>query len=244
LNCHYIHLETSESTNIYASNYIANNKPSTPVAVFTFNQSDGRGQIGRKWYSGTDQNLSFSLILPFSSFPVTDFYKLTMKYSLVLVEFLRQYIGVECSVKWPNDIYVGNKKLAGILIQNVISGRNIQYSIFGLGLNVNTLDFPTDIPNPISLKQITGKHYEIKTLQYEMSEYLCQHLQFGETFAKIKARYLKALYRYNAVNNFEDLVGVRIEARIMDVLDNGHLILEDTEGKRKAYNFGDIRYIV
>jgi len=167
-----------------------------------------------------------------------------MKYSLVLVEFLRQYIGVECSVKWPNDIYVGNKKLAGILIQNVISGRNIQYSIFGLGLNVNTLDFPTDIPNPISLKQITGKHYEIKTLQYEMSEYLCQHLQFGETFAKMKARYLKALYRYNAVNNFEDLVGVRIEARIMDVLDNGHLILEDTEGKRKAYNFGDIRYIV
>jgi BirA family biotin operon repressor/biotin-[acetyl-CoA-carboxylase] ligase len=184
------------------------------------------------------------MILPFSSFPVPDFYKLTMKYSLVLVQFLRQYIGIDCSVKWPNDIYVGNNKLAGILIQNLISGRNIQYSIFGLGLNVNSLDFPENIPNPISLAQIKGHSYPLLELQYKLSDYLSKHLVFDESLTKIKSEYLKTLYRYNIVSEFEDLNADRFKAKIIDVLDNGHLVVEKEKGTRNSYNFGDIRYII
>lgn len=128
-------------------------------------QTAGRGQGDHKWHSRSGENLTFTAHLKFGG--ERGMAPLAVKDSLLITETvtlaLRLYLedkGIHARIKWPNDIYVGDKKICGILIENVLDGIYVSSSIVGIGLNLNQTEFPADLPNPISIAQITGHQYD------------------------------------------------------------------------------------
>lgn len=124
-------------------------------------QTAGRGQGDHTWHSVPGQNLTFSLLLKFGGnarLKASGLKLLNDYITTVLLEFLREE-GVEAWVKLPNDIWVGDRKICGILIENQLTGNEILSSIIGIGFDLNQCEWPEDLPNPVSLKELTGKEY-------------------------------------------------------------------------------------
>jgi BirA family biotin operon repressor/biotin-[acetyl-CoA-carboxylase] ligase len=145
-------------------------------------------------------------------------------------------------IKWPNDILVKGKKIAGILIENTIVGRNLHTSIVGIGLNVNQKNFPDDVPDPTSLIIATGKEYDLSDSLSGLLESLNLHISklYGKSFTEIKTRYLNNLWGLNDWAAYSDASG-SFEGRITDVADSGELMVLHRDGKIKNYGFREIR---
>lgn len=196
-------------------------------------QTAGRGQTGNSWESEADKNLLCSILLP----PNKNLYFLNIAVGVALL----QVIGEDFMIKWPNDIYWQNKKVAGILVENAIIGNEIRYSIAGIGLNVNQTTFVSDAPNPISLKQIRGQEYDIERLMNQLLEQVQNVL--SEPEETIWSYYKAHLYRREGFWPYEDKNGI-FEAVIQDVLPTGEIVLRDTNGQIRQYEFKQIKYIL
>ncbi len=238
----YIYLKTVDSTNAYASKHISKTNPQGIQVYYTFNQSGGKGQIGREWFSGKDQNVSLSIVFPWKNVKVDQNIKILMIVSLAVQAAVMVLTGVTPKIKWPNDIYHEDKKLGGILIQNILSGSNLNYSIIGIGMNVNTKRFPKWIPNPVSLTQITDQDYELENFARLLSSAIIQYLEIRKTqnFKTTKQDYLKNLYKYKTEIKYKDKKGVIKWGSIHDVNDNGHLVIKDSDGELISYDHGEI----
>lgn len=119
-------------------------------------QTGGRGQRENKWHSEPDRNLTFSIILKNPPVRAADQFCISEITAVTLVDFLSRH-GIEADIKWPNDIYVSGNKICGILIENSLKGQIIDWSIIGIGLNVNQFNFPVNLPNPTSMILCTQK---------------------------------------------------------------------------------------
>lgn len=201
--------------------------------LYTGYQTAGRGQTGNSWESEADKNLLCSILLP----PNKNLYFLNIAVGVALL----RVIGEDFTIKWPNDIYFGDKKVAGILIENAIIGNEIKYSIAGIGLNVNQTTFVSDAPNPVSLKQIRGQEYDIERLMSLLFETVQSVL--NESEQEVWAYYKSHLYRREGFWPFKDKNGT-LEARISDVLPTGEIILCDRQGNQRIYEFKQIRYVL
>ncbi len=149
-----------DSTNSEARRHISELDNLSVVAAGS--QSAGRGQGDHKWHSEPGENLTFSLLLkfpPLRELNVCNVLLLTEMITWAMREFLASE-GITARIKWPNDIYVGDLKICGILIENILDGSNVSASIIGVGLNLNQTDFPSDIPNPTSVSLLTGRRYD------------------------------------------------------------------------------------
>lgn len=127
-------------------------------------QENGRGQADHLWLSEEGKNLLFSIFLEYSPERTLEAVRqelLTMAASLSVCDFLSDF-GIEAKIKKPNDIYVADKKICGMLIENSIQGRQMNWSIVGMGVNINQTEFPENLPNPVSVKQLTGKDMDIE----------------------------------------------------------------------------------
>ena len=129
-------------------------------------QTAGRGQGDHKWHSRPGENLTFSAVLKFGNgglapLAARDALLITETVTLALRLYLERH-GVKARIKWPNDIYVGDRKICGILIENILHGQDVASSIIGIGLNLNQVDFPSDLPNPVSLSQLTGGRFDVE----------------------------------------------------------------------------------
>lgn len=195
-------------------------------------QTAGRGQTGNGWESEPDKNLICSILLPNKNL-----YFLNIAVSVAIIRL----IGEPFTIKWPNDIYYRDKKLAGILLENAIVGSIVKYSIAGVGLNVNQTKFTSDAPNPVSLKQITGKTYDIDQLMKDLFEEVKAVL--NEPEERIWSKYKDHLYRREGWYTYEDQNG-RFEARIIDVLPTGEIVLKDKNNKERIYHFKQVRYVL
>lgn len=217
-------------------------------------QSAGRGQAGNGWESEDSKNLLFSTLLRCEVSPAEQF-RLTMWVSVAMVEMLLKYLPAEgLTIKWPNDIYYGDKKLAGILVENTLVGSKIAYSIVGIGLNVNQLEFLSPAPNPISMQQISGKEYDVETL---LEEYL-QVLERWQNvpLPDLQAAYMSYLYRrrgmYPYVEREVSLVPTAIaqsaegafHAEIQGITPQGELVLQTEKGETRTYHFKQIRFVI
>ena len=153
------------STNVYLYDKISEKHDISDTVVVAAHQTEGRGMDKNRWESEAGKNLLFSIALNVNFLEASNQFKISQAVSVAIVETLSQFIdNQKLSIKWPNDIYFGDKKLAGMLIQNTVEGRMMGVSIIGIGLNVNQLSFSKDIPNPISLKMITGKDFDLENL--------------------------------------------------------------------------------
>ena len=239
-----IFLNDVGSSNNYANQLIVSKQAVEGTVVLTYNQKEGRGQRGNSWESEAGKNILMSIVL-FPGFLATENqFMISKVVSLALVEFLRKEI-VDVSIKWPNDLYVGNKKIAGILIENGVKGRNLFSSVLGIGLNVNQEKFISDAPNPVSLKQITGKEYELENVADEITDLVFegyQKLKEGEN-EYINTQYFETLFRKNTWSKYRK-EGIEFVARIIGIGDFGQLRLEDKNGNVSEYMFKEVEFVI
>ena len=212
-------------------------------------QTGGRGQKGTKWESETGKNLTFSMIIK----PQLLKAKFQFIISQVVTVGLKNYLkskGIESKIKWPNDIYVADKKICGILIESFLSGDILSGSVIGIGLNVNQLNFISDAPNPVSMKSITGVDYELESELEELVNHIYmlfrKYLVTGNTEVKsLETDYLNSLYRRDSWFNYEDVAtGEVFKAMIKGIDPGASLLLEREDGTTKSFSFKEVKYIL
>ncbi len=238
-----IRIEKLSSTNSHAAMLVKSGEtPEGTVIVATY-QTRGRGQVGSRWESDEGKNLLFSIILyPSSVFPGEQFY-ISMAVSLGISDFLDGKVS-GCRIKWPNDIYIGNDKIAGMLIENSLMGEKIESCVAGIGLNINQETFSDLIPNPVSLKLITGIHYDTDECLTDLLNKLdlrYRELLYGDR-EKIRGEYISRLFRLNEFHSFKTGNNV-FRARITGISDMGLLIIEKDDGAVAEYSFKEIDYV-
>ncbi len=204
------------------------------------------GNVGIRWESEREQEPAVQLCpLSRTFLEARRQFLLSQIVSLAIKEELEIAMLSDVSIKWPNDIYWKDKKICGMLIENDLMGRNISQSISGIGINVNQEVFHSTAPNPVSLRQITGKQYDIfeilKNIMLRIqSDY--ELLRNGDT-ELIAHRYEKALFRKEGMHRYKDADG-EFFARIICVEPEGKLILEDDAQKKRGYMFKEVEYLL
>ena len=234
MNWEIIHIDETDSTNQWLKDHTEGQTPCVVVADF---QTAGRGCGTNTWESERGKNLLFSVMLHPENLPANKQFQISMAISLAIVDAVGQLVG-DLSIKWPNDIYWRNGKLAGILIENRLQGNLIKDCIMGVGLNVNQRAFHSDAPNPVSLWQITGQETDREQLLQEILKSLDVLLA-----TDIKDRYMKMLYRRKGFHPYTDKDGVFM-AEIVGVEDDGHLLLNDEDGLQRRYAFKEVHFII
>ncbi len=230
-----MYIKSTNSTNTLLKELLAKGEwPEGERFIRAGYQTAGRGQTGNGWESEAGKNLLCSILLP----PTKNLYFLNIAVSVAVCRVMSELGMSELGIKWPNDIYWNDKKLAGILLENAIVGSEVKYSIAGIGLNVNQTVFVSDAPNPVSLKQITGQEHDIDKLMERLMVEIDQVLN-EDVWPYYKAH----LYRREGYWPYEDANG-RFEARIEDVLPTGEIVLKDPEGKERIYHFKQVRYVL
>ena len=231
------HIDETDSTNRWLRDCTGGQSPcAINEVVWADYQTAGRGQGTNTWESERGKNLTFSILLHPVDLPANRQFLLSMQVSLAICEALGEHIG-DLSIKWPNDIYWRNAKIAGILIENRLQGQVIRDSIVGVGLNVNQRQFHSDAPNPISLWQIceheTDREQLLKDILAALDRLLGQ---------EVRERYLSMLYRRKGFHPYVDKDGAFM-AELEDVEDDGHLLLCDDSGAHRRYAFKEVTFI-
>ena len=241
-----IRLPTIESTNTYAQELIKRKKPPEGTVVIADEQSQGRGQRGNFWVSEPGKNLTFSLILYPTNLAAENRFLLTQVISLALVDFIERETNSlqKIKIKWPNDIYLEDKKIAGILIENSLRGNDIYTSVIGIGLNVNQEIF--DELNAISLKKFLGKNFDLlNCLKHLCSAIEARYLQFiNKNFNSLNADYHQKLYRLNENITFE-IAKKLVVGKITGVSNEGELLVKTLENtKLLRLGLKEVKYII
>lgn len=167
-------LERTASTNSEAKINIE--KYDNLSIISTSCQDAGRGQGDHKWFATPGKNLTFTVILKPERFPATDALYLTRITTLSLLSYLSGK-GIKARIKWPNDIWVEDKKICGILIENTLDGTFVKYSIIGIGLNVNEENWPEYLPNPVSMRELSGEEYDLREELEIFYKEFCRHAE-------------------------------------------------------------------
>ncbi len=232
-----------ESTNDYCRQMAGKQVMDEGTVVWAKHQSKGRGQGKSTWESNEGQNLTFSIILEPVFLDPSGLFFLSMAVSLGIRGFLIQY-SPHVSIKWPNDIYIGNRKIAGMLIESSVMGNRVKHSIAGIGININQTSFADHIPNPVSLKQVTYRTFPLR----ETLISLCSEIESwyrllikGEK-EKIKNLYTRHLYRLNEKHSFRN-DNMVFHAFIRGVDQFGRLELEDEEGFTRHYGMKEVEFL-
>ena len=236
-----VYVPECHSTNTLASELCQLTSTAEGTVVITDNQTNGRGQRGNSWLSDAHKNLTFSVILKPTFLKPIDQFNLTIAISLALRDFLTHQLTEVVKIKWPNDILVNDKKVCGILIENTLAGEMIQWSVVGIGLNVNQNSFL--IESASSMKAIAGHDFsrpDELSMLFEFLERRYLQLRSGKT-TELKNDYLGSLYGKGEVRKFVDATG-EIEGVIEGVNQQGKLLIA-SRGGIKSYDLKEIRFI-
>ncbi|GAB6395008.1 MAG: biotin--[acetyl-CoA-carboxylase] ligase [Bacteroidales bacterium] len=238
-----IRLKETGSTNLYLREYMATNRLLEGSVVIADAQTAGRGQTGNSWESEPGANLTFSIVLYPCFLPANRQFALTQITSLAVKETLDACTsGIR--IKWPNDLYWKDKKAGGILIENDLSGGRLSSSVVGIGLNLNQTLFPANLPNPVSLKQITGKSFDREQL---FSKLLANFHKYYRALRQdkdgdIRQAYMNALYRNDGFYPYRDAKGL-FDACIQGVDELGYLRLRLRNGEVCRYAFKEVCFL-
>ncbi|MBF6597785.1 MAG: biotin--[acetyl-CoA-carboxylase] ligase [Fermentimonas sp.] len=239
-----IKLKEVDSTNSYLKNLVHDQNPEEGSMVIAEFQSDGRGQMGNGWDSEAGNNLLLSLLIYPANLLANEQFIISRIASLAVKNCLDQFVD-DIRIKWPNDIYWKDKKIAGMLIENDVQGKYIQNSVIGIGININQQSFPAELPNPISLWQITGIDNDIDNISdIFVREFFLLYREFQNGMTtQIEDEYMLDLYRINDYYWFKD-EGGSFRARIKEVMPSGHLVLKTMEdGDLRQYAFKEVSFI-
>ena len=233
-------IETTDSTNQWMKSLLMK-QPDLPdyFTVYTNFQTAGRGQGSHRWQSEKGKNVLASLLFkpiisPSRQFVVNQCFALSVRHLL-------SHYAKNVKIKWPNDIYVENQKIAGILIEHFIEGEKIKNTIAGVGINVNQTNFDDDIPNPISLKLLLNKDFDPAGVLQELIN-CCRQFKCSENtnYQEINNEYLNSLYLMEEYADYE-IDNKIMEAKIVGIDNYGRLLLCDKKGQQYCCGMREVR---
>lgn len=238
-----ITIESTGSTNTALKELALGGELPEGTILIAGSQTAGRGQRGSSWEAEPGCNITCSILFYPEFLEPARFFLLSQVVSLGVKDTLDSLVN-GITIKWPNDIYHGNRKIAGILIENELSGNRFSLSVAGIGLNVNQISFRSDAPNPVSIRQLTGRETDLdilsERLHYQIiSRY--EELKRGES-APIEEDYHRALYRNSGFHTYEEKSGRLFEAEIVGVAPDGLLRLRLRSGEIRDYAFKEVRF--
>ncbi len=256
----YIKLDEVASTNTYVAAHAAS-LPHLAV-VYTPCQTAGRGQKGNSWESEPGKNLSFTMLLKQPLLPVRRQFALSEAVSVAVCDMLAGHLqehglrqaDEQVSIKWPNDIYVGSRKIAGLLIEHSLVDGGIGHTIVGIGININQERFVSDAPNPVSLKQLCGTDHDLDELLREVCERIARYVApiaydphpVDAAFEELHRSFLDDLYRNDGQLHHWQLPGGAVfKAAIADVEPDGMLVLRhEADGALRRYAFKEVKHVI
>lgn len=208
-------------------------------------QTAGRGQRGHTWESREGENLTFSLLLEPLFLSPSEQFLISECVALGVCDALLHY-GIEAQIKWTNDIYIGDRKLAGILIEHKLQGSALARTVAGIGLNVNQKAFSDDLPNPISMAQATGREFDREeVLQTVTTSLMARYEQLREGGAKeLQADYHQRLYRLGQEHCYALPDGSRFRGIIRGVEPTGALRIENERGELLSFLFKEVEFVI
>lgn len=238
-----IRLKLVDSTNLYLQQCIRKSEIVEGTIVIAEEQTDGKGQRENKWESAKGENLTFSFVLYPNFLKATDQFLISKIVSLSLVDLLKNYVK-NVKIKWPNDIFIGKKKIAGVLIENVIKGASISSSVIGIGLNINQKEFSEELKSATSLYLETGKDFNIEDILIQLLDCLngwYDKLK-NEEIKDIHAQYEKALYQFNEFCSYSANNEI-FNAKIIRVENDGRLCVTTDSNEIRKFAFKEIQFL-
>jgi BirA family biotin operon repressor/biotin-[acetyl-CoA-carboxylase] ligase len=239
---HLIKIHTTGSTNDDLKKLIRQTDVAPFTCIWAIHQNKGRGQMGNTWESESGKNLTFSFLLRFSMMSIQQQFELNKLVALTLLEFLSGYYP-HFKIKWANDIMADNRKIAGILIENILKGYYITHAVIGIGINVNQTDFQ-HLPNATSLKNVTGSIFDLETLLREFLQLMNEKIEkFNEIdFNKIHVNYLENLFGFQEKRIFTLPNNSTIQGKIINVNPKGKLVIQTQDMKIHAFGLQEIKF--
>jgi BirA family transcriptional regulator, biotin operon repressor / biotin---[acetyl-CoA-carboxylase] ligase len=254
-NAAFTELQTVDSTNNYARQQITAEMARHGMAIFTHEQVAGKGQRGKAWASEKDNNIALSILIKPEGFSIKNQFWLSACAAIAVQELFSYYAGDATKIKWPNDLYWQDRKAGGILIENILSGQvtnntgeqvsgpKWNWAIVGVGININQTLFEPPLPNPVSLKQITGKTFDPLTLAKELYIIFKKHYNglLTNGFDEVHARYNSLLYKKS------ETVKLKKDNRLFDVVikevsPSGKLVTQ--HAIEEEFGFGEVEWVV
>lgn len=244
----FIFLDELESTNNYIANLVRSKQIIQPTIVSADYQTAGRGQRATKWQSFKSQNALFSLFVQWNDLKVEDQFILAMLAALSVCKVLEEITQLEVKVKWPNDIYVQNKKIGGILIESELRGASVVSSIVGIGLNINQVNFDSDV-RATSLKLETGQEHDRYSIIKNVTRTFLSNCQscvpMEKAFPAIKKHYLRYLIGVNEnVPVMETATKKMTWIQPLDITASGLLIALDESGVLRTFDIKELQWIL
>ena len=235
-----------DSTNRFLSDLSKERAIKDGTVIVAGFQAAGRGQDTNTWHSTAGKNLLLSIYLKTGFMKTEKQFMLNKFVSLGLLDYLESIIDISqhpVKIKWPNDIYVGNRKVGGILIQNQIQGSFMDHTIVGIGLNINEEKFPEDIPNPVSIYQLDENKLDLEDCLHKLLEALDSRYQQISSGADetLHVEYLESLFRFNKQHKYKLNKEITI-GTIKGVSEFGKLILE-IEKESKEFDLKEIEFL-
>lgn len=241
-----IFLPQAESTNSYAIELLKNVNLPEGTIVYTTNQTHGRGQRGNSWDTEPGLNLAISYILKPSFLNANKLFFLYIISALAVYDLMSELLGssqYDIKIKWPNDILVNSKKIAGILNENSISNNQLQSCVCGIGLNINQTNFNETI-NAVSVKLISGHEHDllkvIKLLNYHFEHYYLKLK--SENYKWLREQYDSHFYKLNQIVNFS-IHGIHKPFLVKGINEQGLLSLQDDSGINHDFDIKQIKWL-
>ena len=239
-----IKLDAIDSTNAYLKAMASVNLPKDYTVVVANQQTEGRGQMGSKWQTESGKNLTASVFRKLEGFNIGDQFYISMAVSLAIINALRLFQIPQLHIKWPNDILSANKKLCGILIENVIKNNRFQGSIIGFGLNVNQKQFD-NLPQAASMSLLSGVVYdkdEVLSVILKQMQHYFKHLE-DHNYVELKAEYESLLFRKDKPSTFMIADEETFSGIIKGVTENGKLSVWTEDEIIKTFDLKEIKLL-
>ena len=240
-----IKLNAIDSTNSFLKDLALNMEVENFTVVVTNQQLKGRGQQGSSWVSESFKSLIFSVFVLFKKLNILDSRYLNFAVSLAIFEALNEESIPGISIKWPNDILSGNKKLCGILIENSFKSGEISSSVIGIGLNVNQTGFPRSLKKVSSLKLLSNKDFNLEKLLESIVSKLKVKIEMldSKDFKTLEAEYLKVLYRKNIPTMFKNSQDVLFMGIISGISKEGKLQIALEDDSIQEFGIKEVSFL-
>jgi BirA family biotin operon repressor/biotin-[acetyl-CoA-carboxylase] ligase len=239
----FIELLSVDSTNNYAMEMLHLSNAKHGTVYFAHEQFAGKGQREKQWQTHPGDNIVMSAVFDTSLLEVSDLFNLSAGIALGVHDFFSSFVFENVFIKWPNDLYCNDRKAGGILIENIIRGKDWQNAVAGIGININQINFDSSITHAISLKQITGKSYEPVQLAKELCTFLDKRFTqlLNDKSNVLLKEYNSILYKRGELIKFKK-DNIVFEGIITEVNINGQLVIE--AGAEQAFNVGEIEWLI
>ncbi len=235
-------LSSVDSTNNHAMKRLKEGKIAHGTTFFALEQTQGKGQLAKRWESRKGENITMSVVADCKNLQIQHQTQLSSAVALACYTMLKNYAGDEVAIKWPNDLYWGDRKAGGILIENVILGQNWETAIIGIGININQTEFGLMERKPVSLKQITGKYFN----PIDLANEICNELELifshigKATFDQFHDAYNAVLYKRDQPVKFRE-GNIQFEAIVKRVNQSGHLVIQ--QGVEREIASGELEWL-